>query len=186
MRRLIVVFLFLSINQFSLAKDNEYNVSDLFFIDQMNSHNDDFALYFKPRDKAILARGENSNYINDYPKDLYLYDYKTKNSFPLISYEWFPARAKYFLEEYNFPVFPDDFAYYLLKDNKTLVMISAVKSLNANFKFDIVKKKLELYPKNGKFDFIISSIAKHCGHDNFKEHYKCSFYKPLISSTLIN
>ena len=27
--------------------------------------------------------------------------------------------------------------YYLLKDNKTLVMISAVKSLNANFKFDI-------------------------------------------------
>ena len=52
----------------------------------MNSHNDDFALYFKPRDKAILARGENSNYINDYPKDLYIYDYKTKNSSPLISY----------------------------------------------------------------------------------------------------
>ena len=125
MRRLIIVFLFLSINQLSLANDNEYNVADLFFIDQMNSHNDDFALYFKPRDKAILARGENSNYINDYPKDLYLYDYKTKNSSPLISYEWFPARAKYFLEEYDFPVFPDDFAYYLLKDNKTLVMISA-------------------------------------------------------------
>ena len=35
MRRLIIVFLFLSINQFSLAKDNEYNVSDLFFIDQI-------------------------------------------------------------------------------------------------------------------------------------------------------
>jgi hypothetical protein len=65
-------------------------------------------------------------------------------------------------------------------------MISAVKSLNANFKFDIDKKKLELYPKNGKFDFIISSIARNCGHDNFKENYKCSFYKPLISSTLIN
>ena len=186
MKRLILVFIFFSINQLSFANDNEYNVADLFFIDQMNSHNDDFALYFKPRDKAILARGENSNYINDYPKDLYLYDYKTKNSSPLISYEWFPARAKYFLKEYNFPVFPDDFAYYLLKDNKTLVMISAVKSLNANFKFDIVKKKLELYPKNGKFEFIISSIAKNCGHDNFKENYKCSFYKPLISSTLIN
>jgi hypothetical protein len=53
MRRLIIVFLFLSINQLSLANDNEYNVADLFFIDQMNSHNDDFALYFKPRDKAI-------------------------------------------------------------------------------------------------------------------------------------
>ena len=113
-------------------------------------------------------------------------DYKTKTSFPLISYEWFPKRAKYFLKEYDFPVFPDDFAYYLLKDNKTLVMISAVKNLNANFKFDISEKKLELYPKNGKFDFIISSIAKNCGHDNFKENYKCSFYKPLISSTLIN
>ena len=54
------------------------------------------------------------------------------------------------LEEYDFPVFPDDFAYYLLKDNRTLIMISAVKSLNANFKFDINKKKLELYPKRWK------------------------------------
>ena len=186
MKRVILIFLFLSLNQLSIAKDNEYNVADLFFIDKMNSHNNDFALYFKTRDKAILARGENSNYINDYPKDLYIYDYKTKNSSPLISYEWFPARAKYFLEEYDFPVFPDDFAYYLLKDNKTLVMISAVKSLNTNFKFDISKKKLELYTKNGKFDFIISSIAKNCGYNNFKENYKCSFYKPLISSTLIN
>ena len=152
----------------------------------MNSHNKSFALYFKTREKAVLAKGENNNYINDYPKDLYLYDYQTKNSSPLISYEWFPKRAKYFLEEYDFPVFPDDFAYYLLKDNRTLVMISAVKSLNANFKFDINEKRLELYPKNGEFDFIISSIAKNCGHDSFKENYKCSFYKPLISSTLIN
>ena len=54
------------------------------------------------------------------------------------------------------------------------------------FKFDIDKKKLELYTKNGKFDFIIFSIAKNCGHDAFKENYKCTFYKPLISSTLIN
>ena len=152
----------------------------------MNSHNKNFALYFNTLENAFLAKGENSNYINDYPKDLYLYDYQTKNSFPLISYEWFPQKAKYFLEEYDFPVFPDDFAYYLLKDNKTLVMISAVKSINANFKFDIEEKKLELYPLNGKFDFIISSIAKNCGHYEFKENYKWSFYKPLISSTLIN
>ena len=152
----------------------------------MNSHNKNFALYFKVREKAILARGEESNYINDFPKDLYIYDYKTKESSPLISYEWFPTRAKYFLEEYNFPVFPDDFAYYLLKDNQTLVMISAIKSLSANFKFDIVERKLEPYPLNGKFDFIISSIAKNCGHYKFDENYKCSFYKPLISSTLIN
>ena len=44
--------------------------------------------------KRVLARGENSNYINDYPKDLYIYDYKTKSSSPLISYEWFPQKSK--------------------------------------------------------------------------------------------
>ena len=182
---LLIIFLF-SLNKIAFAKDNEFLADDLFHIDQMNSYNKNFALYFKSREKSILARGETENYINDFPKDLYIYDYKTKKSSPLISYEWFPSHAKFYLEEYDFPVFPDDFAYYLLKDNKTLIMISAVKSLNANFKFDIDKKKLELYPKNGKFDFIISSIAKNCGHDNFKENYKCTFYKPLISSTLFN
>ena len=187
MKKIILLFIILILFETNLfAKDNEFSADNLFYLDQMNSHNKNFALYFKTRDKAILARGENSNYINDYPKDLYIYNYKTKISSALISYEWFPARAKYFLEEYDFPVFPDDFAYYLLKDNKTLVMISAVKSLNANFKFDIEKKNLELYPMNGKFDFIISSFAKNCGHFNFKDNYKCSFYKPLISSNLIN
>ena len=187
MKKIILSFLiFLFLTNLAIAENELSVVDNLFHIDQMNSHNKNFALYFKVREKAILARGEERNYINDFPKDLYIYDYKTKESSPLISYEWFPTRAKYFLEEYNFPVFPDDFAYYLLKDNQTLVMISAIKSLSANFKFDIVERKLEPYPLNGKFDFIISSIAKNCGHDNFKENYKCSFYKPLISSTLIN
>ena len=187
MRRIFLVFIFIfSFNAISSAKDDRFFVDDLFHIDQMNSHNKNFALYFKGREKSILARGETSNYISDYPKDLYIYDYKTKTSSPLISYEWFPSHAKFYLEEYDFPVFPDDFAYYLLKDNKTLVMISAVKSLNANFKFDIVEKKLELYPTTGKFDFIISSFAKNCGHFKFRDNYKCSFYKPLISSNLIN
>ena len=182
----LTFFLLLNLIQNTVAKDNQYNAEDLFHIDQMNSHNKNFALYFKGREKSILARGETSNYINDYPKDLYIYDYQSKKSSPLISYEWFPAQAKYYLQEYDFPVFPDDFAYYLLKDNQTLVMISAVKSLKANFKFDIAKKKLELYPTSGKFDFIISSFAKNCGHFKFEDNYKCSFYKPLISSNLIN
>ena len=185
-RILILIIFLLSLNKIAIAKDNKFLPDELFYIDQMNSHNKDFALYFKGREKSILARGETENYINDYPRDLYIYNYKTKISSPLISYEWFPSHAKYYLEEYDFPVFPDDFAYYLLKDNKTLVMISAIKSLNANFKFDIDERKLELYPLNGKFDFIISSIAKNCGHYKFDENYKCSFYKPLISSTLIN
>ena len=182
---LLIIFLF-SLNKIAIAKDNNFSPDNLFHIDQMNSHNKEFALYFKGRENSILARGENENYINDYPKDLYIYDYKTKTSSSLISYDWFPSHAKYYLEEYDFPVFPDDFAYYLLKDNKTLVMISAVKSLNANFKFDIIEKKLELYPTKGKFDFIISSFAKNCGHFKFKDNYKCSLYKPLISSNLIN
>ena len=187
MKKIIsIIIILLSFKNFVMAENEILAVDNLFHIDQMNSHNENFALYFKVRDKAILAKGEESNYINDFPKDLYIYDYKTKSSSPLISYEWFPNRAKFFLEEYNFPVFPDDFAYYLLKDNKTLIMISAVKSLKANFKFDIKERKLELYPLNGKFDFIISSIAKNCGHYKFEENYKCSFYKPLISSTLIN
>ena len=181
----LIVFLF-SINNIAIAKDNKFLADDLFHIDQMNSHNKDFALYFKGREKSILAKGETSNYLNDYPKDLYIYNYSTKSSMPLISYDWFPSQAKYFLQEYNFPVFPDDFAYYLLKDNKTLVMISAVKSLNANFKYDIINQKLELYPTTGKFDFIISSFSKDCGHYKFKDNYKCSIYKPLISSNLIN
>ena len=182
---LLIIFLF-SLSKIAVAKDNEFLADDLFHIDQMDSHNKDFALYFKGREKSILARAETGNYINDYPKDLYMYDYRSKKSSSLISYEWFPAQAKHYLQEYDFPVFPDDFAYYLLKDNQTLVMISAVKSLNTNFKFDIARKKLELYPTNGKFDFIISSFAKNCGHYKFEENYKCSFYKPLISSNLIN
>ena len=182
----LIILLLFSIQTFSSANENLYSVDNLFHIDQMNSHNENFALYFKTREKAILAKGEDSNYINDYPKDLYIYNYETKSSLPLISHEWFPRKAKYFLQEYDFPVFPDDFAYYLLKDDKTLVMISAVKSLNANFKYDIISKKLELYPTTGKFDFIISSFSKDCGHYKFDDNYKCNIYKPLISSNLIN
>ena len=133
----LITILLLTFKSFAFSKDNSLYPDDLFHIDYMDSHNKKFALYFKTRKKSILARGEESNYINDYPKDLYIYNYSTKSSSPLISYDWFPSQAKFHLEEYDFPVFPDDFAYYLLKDDKTLVMISAVKCLNAKFKYDI-------------------------------------------------
>ena len=93
-RILILIIFFLSLNKIAIAKDNKFLPDELFHIDQMNSHNKDFALYFKGREKSILARGETENYINDYPRDLYIYDYKTKISSPLISYEWFPSHAK--------------------------------------------------------------------------------------------
>jgi hypothetical protein len=161
-------------------------INDMFFIGKMDSHDDSFALYFKTRDKAILAKGENFNYITDYPQDLYIYNYKTKKKSVLISYEWFPSSAKKILENYNFPVFPEDFAYYLLEDNNTLIMVSATKNINKNLKFDIKKKKLDQYPSNGNFEFIISSIAKNCGYTRLDENYKCFYYKPLISNNLIN
>ena len=93
----LFIFILLSFETISSANENLSSVDNLFHIDQMNSHNESFALYFKTREKAILAKGEDSNYINDYPKDLYIYNYKTKSSLPLISHEWFPRKAKYFL-----------------------------------------------------------------------------------------
>ncbi|MDB4157634.1 hypothetical protein N9586_01765 [Candidatus Pelagibacter sp.] len=187
MKKLIVtLFTLIFISNSVIAENTESSVNSLFHIGQMNSYDKHFALFFKTRDKAVLARGEDYNYVTDFPQDLYIYNYKTKISSPLISYEWFPSQAKYLLESYDYPVFPEDFAYYLLKDNNTLVMISASKNINKNFKFDIVNKKLNRYPSNGNFDFIISSIAKDCGYSSLKENYKCSYYKPLISNNLIN
>mgnify|MGYP000002580932 FL=1 len=180
------LFIIIFVANFTYADEKDYSADNFFHIGQMNSHDENFSLYFKTREKPILARGEESNYITDFPQDLYIYNYKTKTSLPLISYEWFPSKAKFFLEEYDFPVFPEDFAYYLLKDNNTLVMISAIKNINKNFQFDINNKKLNQYPSSGKFEFIISSIAKNCGHSQLKENYKCNYYKPLISNNLIN
>ena len=186
LRFIISLLIIISFSNFTYSDETNYNTDNLFHVGQMNSYDKNFSLYFKTREKSVIARGENFNYVTDFPQDLYIYDHELKKSSPLISYEWFPSHIKFFLNEYNFPVFPEDFAYYLLKDNNTLVMISAVKNFNKNFKFDIANKKLDLYPSDGKFEFIISSIAKKCGHSNLNENYKCTFYKPLISNNLIN
>ena len=183
---IISLFIILFFSNPIFAESQDPYPNNLFYIGKMNSHDMNFALYFKTRDKAVLARGENFNYVTDFPQDLYIYDYKSKISSPLISYEWFPSQAKHLLNEYDFPVFPEDFAYYLLKDNNTLVMISAIKNIKKSFKFDIANKKLNKYPSNSKLEFIISSIVKNCGYSSLKENYKCNYYKPLISKNLIN
>ena len=69
----IIIFFLLSI-QNSYSED----INDIFYIGKMDSHNKNFVLFFKTRDKAILARGEEFNYVTDYPQDLYIYDRKTK------------------------------------------------------------------------------------------------------------
>ncbi len=105
----------------------------------MDSHNKEFTLFFKPRDKAILAKGKNSNYINNYPQDLYFYDNNSNKEISLVSYDWFPKTAKKFLLDYDYPVFPDDFAYYLLKDNNTLEFRSNQKQVETTINFLTIK-----------------------------------------------
>ena len=185
--KVLIVFIFLlSLIQNSNSESNLKKVDDIFYIGKMDSHNKNFVLFFKTREKAILAKGEEFNYITDYPQDLYIYDKKTKEAKPLITYDWFPAHAKFYLSNYDFPVFPEDFAYYLMKDNKTLIMVSAIKNINQNFKFDISTNKLKKYSTKGKLDFIISSVTKNCGYLTMNDTYKCNYYKPLISQNLIN
>ena len=185
--KIIIIFILLSsLVQNANSESNLTNIDEIFYIGKMDSHNNDFVLFFKTREKAILAKGEEYNYITDYPQDLYIYDRKTKETKPLITYDWFPRHAKFYLSNYDFPVFPEDFAYYLMKDNKTLIMVSAVKNINQSFKFDISTNKLHKYSTKGKLDFIISSITKDCGFSSMNDTYKCNYYKPLISQNLIN
>ncbi len=162
------------------------NVEEVFNIGKMLSHDKKFTLFFKSRKKAILARGEEFNYIVDYPQDLYILNNKNGKISPLITYDWFPQKAKSLSFIPDLPVFPEDYAYYLLNDNKTLIMISGVKSIRSNFKFNLKNKKLEKLPRNNKYKLFVSSLLKDCGYKDINSTYKCSYYKPLISVNLIN
>ena len=181
---LILIYFIIFTKSFSFSEN--FNEDKHFFIGKMNSYNNDFALYFKTREKAILARGEEFNYVTDYPQDLYYYEYSSEKTFPLISYEWFPSKAKKILKSYDFPIFPEDFAYYLLNDNNTLILVSAVKNIKTNLQFDIKTRELKVYDEKGKLNFIVSTYAKNCGFSDLKSKYKCNLYKPLISKNLIN
>ena len=43
---ILLIFFLFSLNKVAIAKDNEFLANNLFHIDQMNSHNKNFALYF--------------------------------------------------------------------------------------------------------------------------------------------
>ena len=183
---LVLIFIFSLFSQNLNSEVPNSKVDDIFYIGKMDSHNKNFVLFFKTREKSVLAKGEDFNYITDFPQDLYIYYNKTKKIEPLITYDWFPKYIKFYLSNYDFPVFPEDFAYYLLKDNQTLVMVSAIKNINQNFTFDIQTKKLNKYSTKGKLDFIVSSITKDCKFRSMNDTYQCNYYKPLISQYLIN
>ena len=170
-------------NEISPVKNN---FEEVFNVGKMKSHDNKFTLYFRTREKAVLARGEEFNYITDYPQDLYILYNDTGKVIPLITYDWFPKKVKELDSSYNLPVFPEDYAYYLLNDNETLIMISGIKSIRSNFKFNLRKNKLEKLPLENNYKLYISSLLKNCGYKDLNSTYKCYFYKPLISENLIN
>ena len=161
-------------------------LEEVFNVGKMLSHDDKFTLYFRTREKAVLAKGKEFNYITDYPQDLYILYNDTGKTSPVITYDWFPKKVKELGSNYNLPVFPEDYAYYLLNDNRTLIMISGIKSIRSNFKFNLQNNKLEKLPTNNNYKLFVSSLLKNCGYKDINSTYKCSFYKPLISENLIN
>ena len=162
------------------------DLDEVFNVGEMTSHDDKFTLYFRTREKAVLARGKAFNYITDYPQDLYILYNDTGKASPLITYDWFPKKVRELGSNYSLPVFPEDYAYYLLSDNETLIMISGIKSIRSNFKFNLKDSKLEKLPMDNDYKLYISSLLKDCGYKDINSTYTCSFYKPLISENLIN
>tara|TARA_Y100000590_G_scaffold369210_1_gene430304 strand:- start:314 stop:889 length:576 start_codon:yes stop_codon:yes gene_type:complete len=191
MKKLICLFLFFTL-LFNLKANSDetspikQNFEEVFNIGRMLSHDDKFTLYFKTREKAVLAKGKEFNYITDFPQDLYILYNETGKIRPVITYDWFPKKVKELNSNYNLPVFPEDYAYYLLSDNQTLIMISGIKSIRTNFKYNLKNNKLEKLPLDNNYKLYISSLLKSCGYKDIHSTYKCSFYKPLISENLIN
>ena len=191
MKRLLLYFILFFLFFNLKGNSNEIlpikeNFEEVFNVGTMISHDDKFTLYFRTREKAVLTRGEEFNYIKDYPQDLYILYNETGKTSPLITYDWFPKKVKELGSNYNLPVFPEDYAYYLLNDNKTLIMISGIKSIRSNFKFNLEDNKLEKLPRDNDYKLYISSLLKDCGYKDIGDTYKCSYYKPLISENLIN
>ena len=191
MKKFVLYFILLNLTFNVVGNANESNplkqdLEEVFNIGKMLSHDKKFTLFFRSRKKAVLARGIDFNYITDYPQDLYILNNATGETNPIITYDWFPQKAKKLSLVSNLPVFPEDYAYYLLNDNETLIMISGVKSIRSNFKFSIKYNKLEKLPINNKYKIFVSSLLKNCGYKDINSTYKCSYYKPLISVNLIN
>ena len=77
MKKLFLYFIFFSL--FFNIEGNSDEISpvkldfeEVFNVGKMLSHDNKFTLYFRTRDKAVLAKGEEINYITDYPQDLYI------------------------------------------------------------------------------------------------------------------
>ena len=191
MKNFILFFMFYFFSFNGLIKASEISATQLNYnqvinIGKMLSHDEKFTLFFRTREKAILAKGKEINYIKDYPQDLYILYHGSGKVSPMITYDWFPKKVKELGSNYDLPIFPEDFAYYLLNDNETLVMISGVKSIRSNYKFNIKDQKLKILSDDEKYKLrFVFSLLKNCGYKNMETTYECLFYKPLISTNLI-
>ena len=74
MTRILIILIITFFSNISYSEISNETRNKYFYVGKMKSYNSQFTLYFKTRDKAILARGEDANYINDYPQDLYIYN----------------------------------------------------------------------------------------------------------------
>ena len=77
MKKLFLYFIFFFLLFNIEANSNEISpvkqdLEEVFNVGKMLSHDNQFTLYFRSREKAVLARGEEFNYITDYPQDLYI------------------------------------------------------------------------------------------------------------------
>ena len=165
---------------------SKLNYEQVINVGKMDSHDKLFTLFFKTREKAVLAKGVDLNYINDFPQYLYYLNNTTGAISPLITYDLFPKKVKDLGSIYGLPIFPEDFAYYLLSDNETLIMISGIKSIRKNYIFNLKNGILEKLPKDKTYKLrFVFSLLRDCGFANINTTYKCTFYKPLISENLI-
>ena len=72
MTKKIVLFLLIIYPQLAIG-DINHTINKYFHIGKMKSYDNEFTLYFKTRSKAIIAKGENSNYLNDLDFHLYMH-----------------------------------------------------------------------------------------------------------------
>ena len=75
MKKLLIYFiLFFYLFGFEVKANDSFSykaeLEEVFNVGKMLSHDDKFTLYFRTREKAVLAKGKEFNYITDYPQDL--------------------------------------------------------------------------------------------------------------------
>ena len=62
MKKILIVFFIFFYPHLSFAESNDKYYEKYFYIGKIKSHHDKFTLFFKTREKAIIAKGKNSKY----------------------------------------------------------------------------------------------------------------------------